>query len=142
MTVTDLSANPANPKPGDAVTLTVTVKNSGNVGTPAGTNIGTGIYLDGSATPTTWTNDDRGLAAGASVTLDTVTSLWPGGTWTATAGAHSVVAQADDQHLLAELSETNNSHPLQMSVVDAPVVTPPAVHTAPPRRPPPRRPPR
>ena len=54
--VTSISASPANPAAGQAVTFSVTVKNQGLGSTPAGVVIGVSFWIDGSAV--SWADQD------------------------------------------------------------------------------------
>jgi hypothetical protein len=108
LVITDLTCEPANPKPGDKVVFIATVKNVGQGPTPYGTIISAGFSVDGQFT--SWCdNVHEPLAAGASVPLRA--NYGPRGTqfWTATAGGHVIKALVDDiDRIPGELSKYNN----------------------------------
>ena len=119
--VQSITASPASPVAGDAVTFTVTVKNQGSAAVPAGTapgqNIGVGIYIDTfTGAPATYTNNNAGLAGGASFTQAHTAGWAPGPTWTATAGSHTVRAWVDDAGQIAELQDNNNTLDMVLNV--------------------------
>ncbi len=97
LVVDTITANPAAPDQGDAVTLTATVRNAGPGATtqaiPVRFSVDGGLLVNRTIA--------GGLAAGAS---DTVTA-----TWTARAGDHTVEATVNPQATIAESSTANNS---------------------------------
>lgn len=109
LAVTDISWEPASPTNGNAVTMRATIKNQGNVSTPAGVIHGVLFtFDDGAAGPGVWSDTHTGsLAPGASVTL-TANGGSAGATWTAVVGTHTVKANVDDVNRIAESNETNN----------------------------------
>lgn len=122
LVVTALSASPAAPAVGGSVTFSVTIQNIGGVTMPAQTGpvMGCGIYIDGVATPATWMNFNTALAAGASITLDTATSLFAGGPWTATVGSHQIDAFVNDTNTFTETDRTNNHRTMSLVVAPPP----------------------
>lgn len=105
--ITDLTCSPASPQPGNAVTLSATVKNQGNAATPAGTILGVGFQIDGAATSLWSDNYTASLGPGSSVVL-TVNGGTNGTTWTAISGTHTITAYVDDVNRIAESNESNN----------------------------------
>jgi len=99
--VDEVSVSPPDPLPGQAVTFTSVVRNAGAGPTPAGVPVGVGYRIEG--VQVTWGAVDGPLAPGASVTIGP-----QGGTWTATAGGHTLDAVVDDVDRFAESDETNN----------------------------------
>ena len=107
--VDSVSVNPPNPAAGQAVTFTSVVRNIGSASTPSGVVIGVGYRVDG--IQRTWGVVNGPLAPGASVTIGT-----NGGSWTATAGTHTLTAVADDVNRFAESNENNNSRSTTFTV--------------------------
>ena len=96
LVVTAVTVVPASPQAGQATNFTATVKNQGAGPAPAGVQIGVSFAIDGPQV--TWaTFQPGGLAPGASVVVDT-TGIQTGGTWTATAGNHTLDAYVDRTH--------------------------------------------
>jgi hypothetical protein len=104
-----VSASPANPVAGQAVTFSAVVRNAGNAPTPSGVVIGVGYVVDG--TQVTFGTVNGPLAAGASVTVGTTNVAW-----TAVTGPHTVTAVADDINRFTESNETNNSRAMSLTV--------------------------
>lgn len=94
--VTGITANPANPAAGAAVSFTVAVNNRGTSGAGAST---TRLVVGG----TTLTGTTPAIAAGATTNV-TIT-----GTWTATSGGATLTATADATAAVAETNENNNT---------------------------------
>jgi beta-glucanase (GH16 family) len=130
LVVTSVTALPANPTVGQAVTFSAVVKNQGTAATPAGTILGVLFYVDdGTAT---WSgNYSTSLAPGASVTL-TATGGNTASTWTAVSGTHSVSATADDVNRIVESNENNNSLSTTVTVGSGSTTPPPTGVTQPP----------
>ena len=104
---------------GDAVTLTTTVSNLGNAGTPGGFHVR--FSIDGN------TIGDVELAGGLGPTATRTVSV----SWIAVPGQHIFGVAADVFGLVAESSESNNSLAQQLpTVLD---VTPPIVTSMSPR---------
>jgi hypothetical protein len=123
--VTSVTASPANPTVGQAVTFSAVVKNQGTGATPAGTTIGVSFSVDG--TEVSWSDtDSTSLPAGASVTL-TANGGPTSGTWSATAGTHTILAYVDDIDRFAESNESNNTLSTSITVGSASDTTPPTV---------------
>ena len=113
--VTGISASPAAPNTGDAVTFSATVKNQGSAATPAGTVVGCQFQVDG--TEVSWSDTDTAsLAPGASVTL--TANNGPGGfaKWTATNGTHTILAWVNDVSRFSESDTGNNQLTKNLSV--------------------------
>jgi hypothetical protein len=107
LVVTSVSATPAYPSPGQAVTFTAVVKNQGSAPVPAGISFGLAFNIDGKEV--TWYGGfDKGIAAGASATLTANSGPSKVSTWTATNGTHSLEAYVNDQGKVSESSNDNN----------------------------------
>lgn len=106
--VTAVSWTPNPPYAGNHIVFRATVKNQGTAPTPAGTTLGVGFSIDGSANVSWSGGYSSALAPGASVQL-TADGGPTGNYWTATAGAHTLVATADDINRFPESNESNNS---------------------------------
>jgi regulation of enolase protein 1 (concanavalin A-like superfamily) len=118
--VTGITWAPTSPVASQAVTFSAVVKNQGTGPTPAGIILGVSFWVDG--TQVSWSDTNTtALAPGASRTL--AANGGPGGlsTWTATAGAHSVLAFVDDVNRIAESNETNNNFTNSVTVTVLPV---------------------
>ncbi|NLA37933.1 MAG: glycosyl hydrolase, partial [Methanomicrobiales archaeon] len=109
LVVTDISWSPANPAPGDAVTLSATIKNQGTASTPAGVKHGVLFtFDDGAAGPGVWSDTHTAsIAPGAWVTVS-ASGGFSGATWKAVTGTHTVKAHVDDVNRIAESDESNN----------------------------------
>lgn len=117
LVVTGVTWSPASPQAGNAVAFTATIKNQGGTATPA-VKHGVNFTVDG--TQVAWSdNDTASLAPGASITL-TANGGPAGTTWKATAGSHTVQAYVDDQNLIAEGNENNNTLSAPLTVAAAP----------------------
>jgi subtilase family serine protease len=96
------------------VTFTATIKNQGTAATPSGVKHGIAFAIDG--TEVTWSDTDfNSLAAGSSITL-TANGGINGATWAATHGTHTASATIDDQNLITESNEGNNTLSSTMTV--------------------------
>jgi glucan endo-1,3-alpha-glucosidase len=123
--VSSLTWSPANPAPGDHVVFTAVVTNQGTKATPAGTVVGVGFDLDGSASASVWEDTDTtSLAPGASITLTATGGTAGGNYWIATAGSHSVTAWVDDVNRITESNESNNKLTETVSVSASSTLTP------------------
>jgi hypothetical protein len=117
LVVTSVTWTPASPQAGNAMAFTATIKNQGGAATPA---IKHGINFTVDGAQVAWSdNYTSSLAAGASVTL-TANGGPAGATWAATAGTHTVQAYVDDQNLIAETNEANNTLSASLTVAAAP----------------------
>lgn len=105
--VSAVTQTPSNPAPGSVVTLSATITNNGTDATAAGTAVSTGFSVD-SVAITSPAADTTSLAVGASRTVTT--------TWTATIGAHTVLANADKNNTIVELNEADNTRSLSFTV--------------------------
>ena len=125
LVVTDISWDPASPAPGDAVTLSATIKNQGDVATPAGVKHGVLFtFDDGAAGPGVWSDTHTAsIAPGAWVTV-AASGGSAGATWEAVAGTHTVKAHVDDVNRIAEGDENNNVMTEQIAVTGATTPTP------------------
>ncbi len=109
LVVNNVGWSPASAQTGDALTFSATVTNQGTAPTPAGTVLAAAFFVDGAKV--SWSdNDFSSLAPGASVTLTAndgpVANV---GTWTATAGTHTIEAYVDDVNRIPESNDTNNT---------------------------------
>jgi len=93
LTITDLSLNPQNPRPGDNTTFTFTVK---NIGAQSAANFYVYAKLDGELL----TSRKLSLEANGSTTLTVV--------WTAIGGSHVFTVIVDATEMISEYIETNN----------------------------------
>jgi hypothetical protein len=91
------------------VSFSSVVENVGTGSTPDGVVIGVGYFIDGSYV--SWGTVPGPLAPGASTTVTT-----QGGSWTATAGDHTLTALADDINRFPESNEDNNSSSMTFTV--------------------------
>jgi fibronectin type 3 domain-containing protein len=125
LVVSSLTWSPANPTAGDHVIFTAVVTNQGTTATPAGTVLGVGFDLDGSAAASVWEDTyTTSLAPGASVTL-TATGGGAGvNYWIAMAGSHTVTAWVDDVNRIAESNKSNNKLTETISVSNPSGMTP------------------
>lgn len=113
--VTAVSMSPANVAPGQLATFSATVKNQGTAATPAGVIIGVQFDVDG--IEVSWSDTDtQSLAPGSSVTLTANSGPSGNSTWTATSGAHTVLAWVDDVNRIAESDKANNKLSVPLSV--------------------------
>ncbi len=117
LVVTAVGTAPATPTTGAATRFTATVKNVGTASTPAGTVAGVLFKVDGVSTAFSDTHT-ASIAPGASVTLTTNggTAQGPGGVWTATAGAHTILATVDDLNRIPESNDANNTRSVPLTV--------------------------
>ncbi|HEX8182792.1 MAG TPA: Ig-like domain-containing protein [Candidatus Saccharimonadales bacterium] len=124
--ITSVTANPAAPIVGNQVVYSAVVKNQGTAATPAGTTIGVNFKVDGTVVSysSTYTSS---LAPGASVTL--TANNGPAGVnyWTATSGAHTILAMVDDINRFPESNETNNTLSIPLTVGQPADTTAPSV---------------
>lgn len=117
MIVTLLGGGFAGATAGTPITFTVTIKNQGTASPPATIFTGIGFYLDG--VDITYAGVTQAIAPGA--TLGPLSAI---GTWTATAGAHTLVAWVNDVARYPEVSTTNNKMTVTFNVVAAAVAKP------------------
>jgi hypothetical protein len=111
LVVDSVAVSPTTPRAGQAVTFSAVVRNAGSSPTPVGVVIGVGFCVDG--TQVTWGTVNGPLAPGASVTVPTT-----GGSWTATAGSHTLTAVADDVNRITESNEADNARSIAFTVDD------------------------
>lgn len=108
---------------GQPATLGALVTNRGNAPSPTGAVVGVGFYLgDPGPNPAegssiAWASTSAGLAAGASVQLDTATAPMHSGPWYPTdAGDVKITAYVDDVHRVSEAVEGNNRLTVDVTV--------------------------
>ncbi|MDD4992133.1 MAG: CARDB domain-containing protein [Paludibacter sp.] len=94
------------------------LKNQGNVATPAGGWIGVQYKVDGNYA--TWGGITGSLAAGATVTIGS-----DGGAYNIPAGTHTISVLADDNAVITETNENNNTltQPIVVSSLPDVIVT-------------------
>lgn len=113
--ITSVTASPANPAPGQAVTFSATVKNQGTVAT----NEGPGVLFTVNGQPTTWVaHTSSGIfAAGETRTLVANGGVNNVSTWPASAaGAYTVQGHVDDLGRIPESNDTNNTASMTLNV--------------------------
>ncbi|WP_433342704.1 discoidin domain-containing protein [Micromonospora sp. CA-111912] len=110
LTVTGLSASPANPTETDAVTVSATVRNAGTAASAA-TNVN--LYLGGVRVGTAAVGT---LAAGASTTVTANIGA-------RAAGSYPLSAKVDEANAVIEQDETNNSYTSPSPLVVSPVAS-------------------
>jgi len=107
--IDSVRTEPSNPTEGEATQFVSVIRNQGNSSTPAGTVIGVGYFIDGQYA--TYGYSLSPLAPGASTTI-----LSQGGSWSAAAGSHELVAFVDDVNRFQESNEGNNTLSTQFTV--------------------------
>jgi archaellum component FlaF (FlaF/FlaG flagellin family) len=113
--ISKLSWSPANPAPGQAVTLSATITNFGTTTKPAGTINGVGFRVDGNLV--TWSdNNTQALAPGQSITVTANSGPSGSATWSPSAGPHNIEAWLDDVNRVSETNENNNKLALPLAV--------------------------
>jgi len=117
--VTAVGWTPNPPYATNHIVFRATVKNQGTAPTPAGTTLGVGFSVDGSANVSWSGGFSSALAPGASVIL-TADGGPTGNYWAATAGAHTVVATADDINRFPESNESNNGMSAYLGISPGP----------------------
>ena len=106
LVVTDISWSPADPKMGDAVTFSATIKNQGTGSTSAGIINGVSFFVDD--TQVSWSDSNtRSIAPGESITV-TANGGPNSSVWNATKGSHTVTAWVDDVDRIKESNEDKN----------------------------------
>jgi hypothetical protein len=119
LVVTSVTWTPVSPQTGNAMAFSATIKNQGGTATPS---IKHGVNFTVDGTQVAWSdNYTSSLAAGASVTL-TANGGPAGATWAATVGSHTIQAYVDDQNLITETNETNNTLSASLTVGAAPAL--------------------
>jgi hypothetical protein len=93
--VTDITWEPANPKPGDAVTFSATIQNIGEGATP---NVKHGVAFSIGTSVVTWSDNHKtGLASGESVVITATGGPTGAATWTAGRNQeYTVIAHVND----------------------------------------------
>jgi regulation of enolase protein 1 (concanavalin A-like superfamily) len=120
MIVTGISWAPTSPAASQAVSFSAVVKNQGTGPTPAGIVIGVSFWVDGTQVSWSDTNSTT-LAPGSSRTLTANNGPLGSGTWTATAGTHSVMAWVNDINRFVESNTNNNKLTNSLTVTVLPV---------------------
>jgi hypothetical protein len=108
--VTDISYDPENPKAGDNVLFTATVKNQGNYSTPAGTIVGVRFDIGSQGNYVSWSDTyTQSIKPNQSVKI-TATGGPNGKYWTVPKDdSYRVYAWVDDQGRIANESDTSNN---------------------------------
>jgi subtilase family serine protease len=106
LVVTDISWSPANPVLGNTVTFSATIKNQGIAAGSAGV---VAFKVDGTQVAAS-NNSTSSIAPGATATITA------NGTWSATGGAHKIVAFADNNNTTVEVDNYNNSYNESMTI--------------------------
>jgi uncharacterized membrane protein len=115
LVVTDISVDPASPGAGESATVCVTVRNQGNRAMQSGNNFWVDFYVNtepipGTAGDLSW--GAQGSDFGIGATRDFCDS------YSFTAGAHQLYAQADTDNTVTERFEDNNVFgPVPLNVV-------------------------
>jgi len=117
--VTAISWTPNPPYAGNRLVFRATVKNQGTAPTPSGTPLGIGFSIDGSANVSWSSGYATAVPPGNSVIL-TADGGPTGNYWTATAGAHTVTATADDINRFPESNESNNGFSAYLAISTGP----------------------
>ncbi|MEN0128905.1 MAG: CARDB domain-containing protein [Brevundimonas sp.] len=109
LTVTAVTASPASPVEGTAITLTATVKNAGNVASPATT---ADLTVDGTVAGSVAV---PAIAAGGTTTVSKAIGTKP-------AGSYTIGAVVDPTNAVVEQNEANNTYasPTKVTVTEAP----------------------
>lgn len=118
--VTGVTLSPSSPNVGQQVTLAATIKNQGSVAAAPST---TSWKVDGASVGTL--NDPASLGAGSSRTETLATK------WTATAGTHTILAEADSGRAVTESDELNNTFSTSVAVNSPDTTAPNVSITAP-----------
>ena len=103
LVVVNIVWSPGTPTDGDAVGFTATVRNDGAAAVASGTTFHTRFTLNGSVQATTSHTLTSALATGSTVQVQATLSA------AGLSGGRSLVAEADVNNAIVELSETNNS---------------------------------
>ena len=109
LVVTDIITSPANPQPGDQVTLSAVIKNIGTEATASGVKHGVRFSIGNLDNYFSW-NDQyfTSIAPGESVTLQATGGV-NGTTWTPdSAGSYKLIAWVNDQRPVNESNYDNN----------------------------------
>jgi hypothetical protein len=128
LAINDISWSPASPTAGDSVIFSATVVNQGSVATPAGVVHGVSFSVNGQEH--SWNlSDTASLAPGASRVITANSGSSGSAIWPAVSGAHQVIATVDQDDLIAETNEANNTFTETISVAEAVDTTAPAAPT-------------
>lgn len=127
LVVTSVTASPAAPVAGQQVTFTAVVKNQGTTASTLGVNHGVRFSVDGQ--PVTWVgnNADVQIAPGQSMTFVANNGLTGTPYWLATEGSRQISTMVDDQNLIVETDETNNTLATSLTVSKPPDTQAPSV---------------
>ena len=115
--ITSVSWTPANVLVGSNMVFKATVLNRGSAATPSGVTLGVGFNMDGAGTVSWSGSYATALAPNASVLLTADGGPVGVNYWTATAGAHTLVATVDDIDRFPESIEDNNATNVSFVVV-------------------------
>ena len=107
LTVTNIMSTSSNAGVGTPLTFSATIKNEGNVATPAGTILGVRFEIDGQLV--TWSDTNtQALAPGESRTLTANSGTHGVATWPFDGLAHRLSAWVDDVNRLPDVNRNNN----------------------------------
>src|SRR5829696_7045168 len=106
LVVVSVSWSPERPAPGEAVTFSAVIRNTGTVATPDRTH-GVGFLVDGEKV--TWSAGSTAPLAPGEERTYTADGGVTSATWLATEGPHTIQARADDPNQIEELSKANNT---------------------------------
>jgi subtilase family serine protease len=114
--VTAVSWTPANPKVGDEITLSATIKNVGSAASPAGITHGVAFFVDDQFV--SWADTfNKSLAPGESVMVASNNGPQGKKSFSITPGTHKVRAVVDDVNRINESDETNNTREIPFAPV-------------------------
>ncbi len=114
--IESISWTPQNPKPGDEVTFSATVRNQGEAASPEGVPHKV-LFLIGDESM--WSDDVSTSLAPGAVRSQAANGGPVKATWTAGAGSFEVTAKLDNANLIPESDETNNTATAGLTVVEA-----------------------
>lgn len=116
--ISGLTLTPSQPIDGDTVTVRATIRNVGNLSTPSGIAVGSGVQVNGAYLGSFFVRNGSGQTVPLGINqsfLGTADS-----TWSAVAGTHQICAFADDIDRFAESNENNNSRCVSVTVAPPP----------------------
>lgn len=113
--VTDIQWNVANPKSGDAIVFTATIKNIGTGVAPAGSINGGQFQIDGVCVSWSDSNTTQ-IMPGESITITANGGPNSNAAWNATWGTHTVMAWINDINRFAEANTNNNQYSEQIAI--------------------------
>jgi hypothetical protein len=115
--ITSVGWTPANVLVGSNMVFRATVLNRGSAATPSGVTLGVGFNMDSAGTVSWSGGYTTALVPNASVLLTADGGPSGVNSWTATAGAHTLVATVDDINRFPESIEDNNATNVSFVVV-------------------------